>query len=51
MIAHEPDRVAAAVGMMPHVQAQPHPVRVGILEELFDLLGILDVTFGVRMED
>ena len=51
MAAEEGDRVAAAIGMMARVEAERHPLRVGLLEERLDLVLVLDVRLGVRVVD
>ena len=51
VLAHKLDRIAAAVGMMAHIQTNSHPFRVGLLQECLYLLGILDVTLGMGMKN
>ena len=47
---HEVHRVAAPVGVMADVEAERHPVGVGLLEECLYLVFVLDVRLCVRME-
>ena len=51
MPAEEGHGITAAVGVMARVQAQRDPRRVGLIEEGLDLIFILDVGLGVRVED
>ncbi len=51
MAAEERHRIATAIGVMARVEAERHPLRVGLLEERFDLVLVFDVRLGMRVID
>ena len=49
--ANKRHRIAATVGVVAGVQAQPHHLRIGLLQQQLDLVFAFDMGFGIGVEN